>query len=225
MLGYIGALCVAIFCFAFTCYSIRTLRGKYGGDVRIVWYLFSLTIVISSIVGLWAIDSGAIDSRGSFIGETGGFINKLITATLDIDLSLTIVVTVLALILVPQILTYILSGIFGIAKSPEYVSQSITFLVWSMIKTFIVVSGVLLTILIFGFYNSWDSFGLDNIFGWLLLVVSFCFLSFLVLLLYRESKEFANDVKKFTPGFILEKLSFVHRKCTRHIKISDSTEK
>lgn len=198
-------------------YSIIRVRSEFPEDIRIVWYFFSLTIVISSMVGFWAVNVGAINDSGGFVGESGGFLNKLIMAAVDIKLSLTIVFAIVVLILVPQLLSYVLSGIFGIAKSPVYFFESLSFLTWSMIKTFVVTSGVLFVILIFGVCMGWQSFDGKAVISWFVLAISFCFLSFFVLLLYRCTGEVVSDVQKFTPAFILNILGNIHSCFTRRM--------
>lgn len=216
MIGYIGILFFSAFMIALLYYSGRVLRKKHEGDIRIIWYFFSLTLVISHIIGFWATGNGAIDASGSFVGGAGAFIEKLITSTLNVELSLYIMAAVVALILLPQFLCYIFSGIFGVAASPIYVGESISFLIWGLIKTFIVVSGVATTILLFGYFLSWKSFNTENIIAWTLISLAFCFFSFITLLLYREYEEMLNDIKKIIPDRLLKILARLHSLFTRH---------
>jgi hypothetical protein len=214
--SYILVLIITIACTGLLYYSGQVLKEHHGDDIRIIWYFFSLTFVISYIIGLWATSNGAIDSSGSFVGEAGDFINKLLTATLDIKLSIYLILAILALILIPQFMCYLLSGIFGVASSPLYISESIKFLIWGLIKTFIIVSGVTAAILLFGSFSSWKSFELKNIFGWSLISLAFCFFSFMTLLLYRESEKMLADIKEIMPNRLLDPLIKLHNFFTRH---------
>ena len=54
-----GAICLITVIY----YSNSKLRNNHKDDLRIVWYFFSLTLVISHIIGLWAISYGAIDTE------------------------------------------------------------------------------------------------------------------------------------------------------------------
>jgi len=213
---YILSLVITATCIGLIYYSGRVLREKHGNDIRIVWYFFSLTFVISCIIGLWATSNGAIDSSGSFVGEAGAFINKLITTTLDVKFSIYIILAVLAVILLPQFMCYVLSGIFGVAPSPLYINGSIKFLVWGLVKTFIIVSGVTAAILLFGSFSTWKSFELKNIASWSLISLAFCFFSFMTLLAYRESEKMLSDIKEIIPNRLLEPFVKMHIKFTKY---------
>ena len=154
-------------------YSNKVLRVKHYEDIRIVWYFFSLTLVISSLIGFWATNYEAIDNKGSFQGETGEIISKLISASIDVNLSFIIIGVIVCLIVVPQILSYFFSGLFGVAGRPIFLNETLSFLMWSIIKTFIVTAGVTTTILLFGSILEWDSFVGSKLFGWILISIGF----------------------------------------------------
>lgn len=198
-------------------YSGKMLRTKHDSDIRVVWYFYGLTVVISSLIGLWAVNYGAINSSGSFVGEAGAFINNLIKASVDINLSIIIILAFLSLVLLPQFICYLFSGVYGVAKSPIYISESLSFLIWGVVKTFVVVSGVTTTITLFGAVLSWKSFDINNILGWILLSMSFCLFSFLTLMMYRESEEVVKDINNITPDFIINLFNRFHGMLTRNL--------
>lgn len=217
MIKYILAFMMAIFLIGLIYYAGRVLRAKHDSDIRIVWYFYALTLVVSHLIGFCAVTYGAIDSTGEFRGEAGNLINDLIIASLDINLSLSIIFGALLLILGPQFISYIFSGLLGVAASPIYISESLSFLVWGIVKTFIVVSGILTTILLFGLYLSWSYFQSSNIIAWIIHSLIFCLFSFFVLMVYRESEEFLSDVRNFIPNKVVELFKHVHFWCTRHV--------
>lgn len=218
MIQYIAATISAIICLLLSYYAGRTLRASHGSDIRILFYLFSLTLVISSVIGIWATNHGAINEAGSFVGEAGQTLSKLITTTLDIELSMQIILSITSIILAPQILCYLLSGIFGVASSPLFISETIGFLVWGMAKTFIVSSGIITSIAIFGIIYSWQSFSAENIMGISVLTLFLIFLSFFTILIYRESDKLTKDIARAIPNPFIKVAKNIHKLFTRHIK-------
>lgn len=197
------------------CFSNITLREKYDEEIRIVWYLFSFTVVLSFIIGLWATQNQAIDSSGSFRGEAGQVLLWVINASVDINTSFKILAATVVIIVVPQLLTYVFSGLFGVATKPVFLSESISFLVWGIVKTLIVTSGVTISILLFGFIMKWDSFTGSKSMGWTLLSIGFNSFAFLTLAFFRETKEIIKLFNKL-PNCLLITASSVHKCFTRH---------
>lgn len=199
-------------------YSNKTLRIKHDEDIRIVWYFYSLTLVISHLIGFWATSQAAIDHKGFFQGETGEFISKLISASIDINLSFVILGAIASLIVLPQFISYFFSGLVGVAARPIFLNESLSFLMWGTIKTFIVTSGVTTSILLFGTFLEWESFAGTKVLAWILISMGFNSFAFFTLLIFRESKEVIEDLKKRCPSGILSKAYAIHKFFTRHIK-------
>lgn len=217
MLPYIGAASLTFLCCSFIYYACSVLRNEHAVDIQVVWYFYSFTLVLSSLIGIWAVNVEAINNKGEFVGESGEYINTLITASLDVNLSFAIIFCIFAIIILPQLLSYMLCGLFGVSSTPKYTSESINILMWGIIKTFVIVSGVTTTIPIFGAIFSWDSFKFNNIVGWLLLSIAFCLYSFFVLLVYRESAQVLVDIDRYVPGKLKDKALSVHNWFSRHV--------
>jgi uncharacterized membrane protein len=127
---------------AVTIYSIRLVGSKQPGYIRIVWYLFSLAVVLFSIVFLWAVNVGAINQEGEYNGDTGAVLKSVIDFILDLNKDFVVLNVVLALILLPQFISYTLSGLTGHATSPSLVKEAVSFWSWGLVKSLAVVSGV-----------------------------------------------------------------------------------
>ncbi len=205
------------FGFSLIWYFCSQLTNGHDGDVRVIWYFFSLTIVVSLLIGLWAVSYGSIDGEGNFQGDSGGFLFKLISGSLDVNLSLLIVICIFAVLILPQLLSYVLSGIFGVASTIAFFSESYSFVVWWIAKTFIVASGVMLVVPVFAMVHSWDEFTLNVICFWFMLSIYLCLASFMLLFFYRKGYEFLNKVINKTPECIVKKLSRIHKSFTRNI--------
>ena len=151
-------LLAVIFFIAILCsiYSIAILLSrKHGRDLRVVWYFFSLSLVITCGIVWWAINTGAIDEHGTFHGNAGDAIKKVLNIMLDLNADIQIFATIAAVITVPQLLSYVLSGFCGCAALPLLIEESFRFFVWNLVKSFAVVSGILLPLALFGAWNHW----------------------------------------------------------------------
>lgn len=213
---YVGAFCLIILANAFTCYSCLILRKRNESDIRVIWYFYGLTVVVSFLIGVWSINAKAINSTGNFEGEHGTLIHAILASALDVNLSFYILVSAFTLIVGPQVISYILSGIFGVARAPKFINESVSFLVWGGVKTFIVVSGISTIIPLFGLFFSWESFTASKALAWFLLSFVFCSFSFLVILIYRESEEVVVDVRRYLPKSLLRVAELIHQRSTKY---------
>ncbi len=216
MLPYIGAICLIVLANTFIYYAGSILRKRNESDIRVIWYFYGLTVVVSFLIGVWSVNTKAINSAGNFEGENGIFVHTILASALDVNLSFYILGSVFTLIVIPQIISYIFSGVFGVAKAPQYLNESMSFLVWGIVKTFIVVSGTTIIIPLFGLYLSWESFSASKALAWLLLSFVFCAFSFLVVLIYRETEEVMADIKKYLPERLQRIAAVIHQRCTKH---------
>ena len=190
------------------------LREKNGSDIRVVWYLFSLTALITFGVAGVAINVGAVQN-GQFIGEYGALLNSLLGFMLDLEKDFMIVAGITSLVMVPQIACYILSGLSGNAKSPILINASFSFLVWGVIKSLVVCSAIIFSVgflCLFGYltesrHNTLFFFGT----GPYVLLLAFGILS-----VYREGELFAHYLGKRAPC-----LRLVHEWFTRKEKASE----
>lgn len=193
------------------------LREKNGSDIRVVWYLSSLTVMITFGVAWIAISAGAIKD-GQFIGEYGAWLNNFIGFMLDIEKDFLIVTGVASLIMVPQFACYILSGLSGNAKSPMLMNASLSFLVWGIIKSLVVCASILVSLgalCLIGYlpesgHTSWFFVG-TGLYSLLL--------AFSIIFFYREGEQLARYMGKHVPC-----LKAVHIWFTRKEKASGSEE-
>ena len=188
------ALLGASICFAFgpllvIGFTGRRLAIRHGSDIRIVWYLFSLALISTSLIAWWATNTGAIDSGGSFHGTAGAVLHKLLELMLDLPADLKILATMVALVVLPQVLSYGLSGLFGCAVAPMLVGPTFRFFLWSVVKSFAIAAGTILVVAVYGWGHSWNGLSGSKAVGLigtaLLLVVA----SFLLLYMYRDLDE------------------------------------
>jgi hypothetical protein len=162
------------------------LADQNGTDVRVVWYLFSLAVVATCITAAWASSVGAIDDKGVFQGELGAAVNALLKFMLDIDADLKIFSSILAIVLLPQIVSYVLSGLFGCASAPIFVGGAIRFFIWGIVKSFVVAAGIVLSVALYGYFSNWNGWGVKGAASMSSMSGLLLMLSFSMLYLYRD---------------------------------------
>ncbi|KIR16847.1 hypothetical protein PFLU4_24700 [Pseudomonas fluorescens] len=196
---------------------IYLLSKKNGRDIRVVWYLSSLTIMITFGVAWMAISAGAI-KEGQFVGEYGDFLNSVIDFMFDLEKDFLFFTGIASLIMVPQFACYILSGLSGNAKSPMLMSASLSFLFWGIIKSLVVCASVLVSLGGLCLLGYLSESGHTSLFFVVTGLYSLT-LAFGIIFLYREGEQLARCVGKYVPF-----LKAVHIWFTRKEKTSNSEE-
>lgn len=192
------------------------LREKNGSDIRVVWYLASLTAMISFGVAWIAISTGAIKD-GEFVGEYGVLLKSLIGFMFDLEKDFLIVTGIASLIIVPQLVCYILSGLSGNAKSPILMNASLSFLIWGVIKSLVVCASILVSVGLLYLLGYLPESGDTSFF--VVIGLYFLLLAFGIISVYREGERFARYVVKHLPC-----LKHIHIWFTRKEKASGSEE-
>ena len=111
-------------------------RQNYITEINVVWYTASFVFVIYLLVS-YAMQFGflpmAVSSEWSD-SSTGWIYWKATHLLTDLNGELILVSVFIAITIGPQVLTYVLSGLSGTAKSPRFVLQFERIAVWSLIK-------------------------------------------------------------------------------------------
>ncbi|MHB1332917.1 MAG: hypothetical protein ACYCY1_09990 [Sulfuriferula sp.] len=209
----LAATFIFLTCFLISWYSIRQLREKNGRDIRIVWYFFSLSWVATYGIAWWAVSKGALHQQG-FQGGLGELLKKLLGIMLDLNADLIVLLAIVAIITLPQLIGYVLSGLSGCASAPFLIEGSLSFLVWGLIKSFSVCAGIILSLAVFSMWQGWHTWWQG---GFVMTYTSSLLLmfSFAVLLMYREAESVASDFRKYFPKTHKVCLT-VHKWFTRH---------
>jgi hypothetical protein len=193
------------------------LSKKNGGDIRVVWYLSALTAMIVFFVAKIAIGTGVIVGD-EFVGEYGKLLSHFTGIMLDFKKDFLIVTCIASLVLVPQFICYLLSGLSGNAKSPMLMGIVLSFFFWGIIKSLVVCASILMTLwglYFFGYIPTSD----ETSWFFLKAGLSFLLLAFGIISLYREGEQLANWVGEHVP-----KLRAIHKCFTRNEKASSSGE-
>jgi hypothetical protein len=160
---------------------------------------------------------GAIDADGVFQGNLGAAINTFLKFMLDLDTDLKVFSSIVAMILLPQIASYLLSGLFGCASAPIFVGGAIRFFVWSIVKSFVVAAGIILSIALYGYFNNWNGWSAKGGASMLSMSGLLLMLSFSVLFLYRDVHDSVAPPPTNRPSKLLRLVAHIQRWLTRNI--------
>ncbi|MET4719484.1 glucan phosphoethanolaminetransferase (alkaline phosphatase superfamily) [Bradyrhizobium japonicum] len=122
------------------------LRRKHPGHVFTIWYAFWLMLILFSglFYYVWASErsiSGSILSGNSPIG---GFIVWFQKTSMDFHDERYLIASIYIIVVLPQVFSYLVSGIFGCANRlvlVEWITAAVT---WLLIKFLAVLSGILM---------------------------------------------------------------------------------
>jgi hypothetical protein len=200
-------------------YGGLKLAAHRAPDVRIICYLISLASLATYIGMKWAQTADAIDSKGTFQGQLGAAINSILKFLLDLNSDVYVFGSILALFVVPQFLSYILAGLFGCASAPILVGRAVSFFVWALVKSFVTVAGILFTITVYGYANSWKGWDLRGMVGASSLSFTLLLVAIFVLKVYRDIHKDIISVDGSTarPLAISRTLGRIHAWLTRHV--------
>jgi len=118
--------------------------------VRAVWYLFSLALIVTLLIGTHARQIETIDTNGDFHGAYGEILKKGLEVMFDFNSDFLFLGAIATVVIVPQLTSYVMSGISGCASAPLYTGKSMIFCVWSGIKSLATGAGVLLALALLG---------------------------------------------------------------------------
>ena len=145
--------CLAVGSFGALCFSITTIRRDHAQHVHTLWYVFSLTLCCVSVLFAYIYASATSIQSSLLGGWTGKLAVLFMGASMDVREELYILGTVAALLIAPQVLSYVLSGVFGCGSPPVLVATISRIVTWMLIKFFCILSGILVAQSIVAFYG------------------------------------------------------------------------
>jgi hypothetical protein len=182
-------------------YFGKSLATNHGSDVRVVWYLFFLTAILTAAAATIGTAAGAIDAKGNFHGSLGVALEFILKSMLDLPKDLEIFLGIVILVLVPQGGSFLFSGVIsGCARAPVFVGQSFSFLVWSTAKSFISAAGILFSMAGYGWKNNWEGWSARGATAMGSMSLMLLLLVFYILSIYREITNRLNDTTPKTGG-------------------------
>ncbi|WP_168794450.1 hypothetical protein [Paraburkholderia aromaticivorans] len=134
----------------------RALTVANPGAIRVVCYFFSLSVCATPVVILAAIARKQIGEDGAAKGDLGHFIRDwLLPFFFDVGSDFIFLSVAVALVIVPQLVSFLLCASFGCAHAPIFISRSIDVLFWGLAKACCVASGILFSFTLFCSIRGW----------------------------------------------------------------------
>ncbi|AXW61543.1 hypothetical protein CJO94_05820 [Ralstonia solanacearum] len=132
-------------------WCMRELVPAHSNAVNVLWYFFSLAAVLTVLIEWVASANHWIDAQGVATGRIGQFILGLPEEALNIKTSLFLALGIPSIVVAPQLLGYLLSGLWGCASPPKWFWATVRMFFYGMAKSFIVAGGVLVPLAWFGY--------------------------------------------------------------------------
>jgi hypothetical protein len=130
---------IIVFSLTISFFSITRLRINHSALIYTLWYIYSLTFCIGLVIGyLNPQQIGVKDAQTSPLVMDA---YVLLTSIFNIRDDLALVLFLVFITIAPQLITYVVSGLFGCAAAPRYVSIVVKYCVFSVVKTTIGFSG------------------------------------------------------------------------------------
>jgi hypothetical protein len=133
--------------------SILFVRRDHPDHAHTLWYIFSLTLCPVSLLFLYIFKNATSIQDTLLSGTPGKIAIVLMNTSMDVREELYLLGALSALLILPQIMSYLISGIFGCGSRPILVSTILRIVTWTLIKFFCVLSGILAAQSIFALYG------------------------------------------------------------------------
>ncbi|WP_431227994.1 hypothetical protein [Burkholderia contaminans] len=125
--------------------SNKALHGKLQNDpgkITVVCYLFSLSAYLTAIAGGWLCWSGQISADGEAMSKTAKWGLFLAGEAVSFQNELAVIAVLLSIVIVPQVMNYLVAGVFGAAGQTRFGAWCIKVVFWTAVKGLSVAGGV-----------------------------------------------------------------------------------
>lgn len=123
--------------------SIWKLRRTHAHHIYVIWLFFSFFFVLFVFLFVAAAHNN-VQLEGVFGEEAKKVFIVALNWLRDGEGEIKLVLVMLGLVVLPQWLTYVLSGLSGSASPPVFVSQVTELAIWSLVKFSAALAGIVL---------------------------------------------------------------------------------
>jgi hypothetical protein len=121
--------------------SIWKLRKTHAGHIYVIWLFFSFFFMAFAFLSIAAAQNN-VQVEDVFGENAKKFIVVLLGFLRDGQGEIKFVLVMVGLVVLPQWLTYLLSGLTGSASPPVFVSQVTDIAIWSLVKFSAALAGI-----------------------------------------------------------------------------------
>ena len=197
---------------------IGYLKKKHAYEVDMMFYFLCLAFSISLIVTVAAVEFGAIDNSGNYVGERGEWFKSGLSFFMSIKDTLYLSITIVSVTIAPQIMSYILSGLFGCASRIVYAEEIIEISFWLAVKPLITVSGISMGLSLAAYLLAIEGFSIEHIYSMIAMSSVMLYFSFGIVCVYKMIKDFMQGEDSRIPQRCKDWIMSVHKKATLYNK-------
>jgi hypothetical protein len=142
LIGRYGFLVAEVFVIAVI---VVLIRKRHPDLVLIIWYLFFLAFFVTWFFTDAAVALNAIGKAGEPLTSIGHFLRDIcLPFIFDLNTETNILFAAAALVVFPQLLTWVICGAAGSATAPIWISGSLDLVLLSLAKSYTVAGGALI---------------------------------------------------------------------------------
>lgn len=197
---------------------IEYLRKKHAREVDMMFYFICLAFLLSLLVTVAAVKFGAIDNSGNFSGDLGEWFKSGLSFFISIDDTLYLSIAIIGVTIAPQIISYILSGLFGCASSVIFFSEIIEISFWLAVKPLITVSGISIGLSLAAYILSIPGFSINSIYAMIAMSSAMLYCSFSIVCGYKFIKHFMQGEDSKIPQRWKNWIMAIHKRATQYNK-------
>lgn len=201
------------------------LAKQQGSDIRIVSYLFSLAMICTILLKWW-LDSLPNLPWSFYDRSDGGTGIDLLRHLSDMAVEIKVLGTVVAVVILPQLLSYALSGLVGCAATPILLGATFRFVFWSAIKFLVAASGIFAGLYVYAMFTwNWDiggEEGTDLVFQELVTMdysLAYLAIALFGMIVYRAVASSLTEIGERSPRKIRLALRRVHSWANRRMRV------
>ena len=177
--------------------------------------------MICTILFKWWLDSLPNLPWSFYDRSDGGTSIDLLRHISDMGVEIKILGTVVAVVILPQLFSYALSGLVGCAATPILLGATFRFVFWSAIKFLVVAAGIFAGLYGYAMFTwNWDSGDVDLVFQELLTMdysLAYFAIALFGIIVYRVTADSVTDIAKQSSGKARLALRRVHSWANRRM--------
>jgi hypothetical protein len=179
--------------------SIKSVRQEHAGHVHTIWYIFSLAFCIT-LIFYSSLPTFSYNDAELSVSDSEDVITQLGRNFIDISTDLYgeiyLIGGLIIIVVIPQIMSFVISGIFGCASRPVFVERITNIATLSFIKFLSVFAGIEAATALFFFVHRSPVAPLPVVYTTAIAALLLMMSSFGILSMYYSSEKLYRAVVK-----------------------------
>jgi hypothetical protein len=179
------------------------LGKRHSVHLYRLWYFFSFFVCITLLIMIWAHSVNAFDKSGAATGKAGNYVLWAIKSYTDTKFEVSILSSAIFLIIVPPVITYLITGLYGFAYWKIPLRPILVFVMFSFLKFLISFAGIAVVLMPWAYYEGWATTSLTTTIFACLTTFSYVAFSFVVMFVYLDGYDVLIFMNPFIPRPLL----------------------